>query len=195
MHQFRLEPILLLQSALQGGGTAAHQVWCTLALQRYVHRELRLYEDAIDGQGMSFSKRHQRWTVPPKIGISRLLDEEHFFDGGERKGDEDDDAPLAVGRKGRKSGVEPRKSVKAVSADATLGDALDEEEGMEEEEEDVEGGEDEDEESRETIRPTQVSPAWCAVYGQFLLASGSHHGALCKSSPCLIGPWACRRRD
>jgi hypothetical protein len=34
-------------------------------------------------------------------------------------------------------------------------------------------------------RPTMVSPYWSAVYGQYMLASHSYHGALCKYIPTL----------
>lgn len=119
--------------------------------------------------------------MPPKVGISRLLDEDLFFDGDERKGDEDDDAPAKRGKKAAAAAA-PRKSTKAVAADATLGDVLVEEEGVEgDDDEDMPEGE-EDEEDRETARPTRVSPAWCAVYGQYMLSSGSYHGALCEFS-------------
>jgi hypothetical protein len=157
-----------------------------------------LYEDAIEGQGMLWSMRHQRWTIPPKTGISRLLDEDQFFDHTDRKGGDDDDDGDAeegtVGNKTKKTGTGgPRKSTRvSMAAGTTLGDALadldmegdegmEQGEGGEDDEVEGEGGED-DGESRQSARPTKVSPAWCAVYGQYMLSSQSHHGALCEYS-------------
>lgn len=89
------------------------------------------------------------------------------------------------GKKGRKSTAKARESM----AGATLGDALEmDEDDMAYEGEgggDVDGvGEEVGEEGgvkREVKKPTKVSPAWSAVYGQYMLSSASHHGALCKS--------------
>jgi len=128
---------------------------------------MSIYEDAIDAKGMHFSHRIQRWAIPPQPGISKLLGDQV----DERRVDDDDDGQVAVKKKkGRKSKAAPE----------TLGEALDEDEEedeVEEEEEEVVG------ERKETKRPTRVSPAWSTLYGQYMLSSASHHGALCTSFP------------
>jgi general transcription factor 3C polypeptide 3 (transcription factor C subunit 4) len=196
LHQFRIEPLLLLQGAIQGGGASAHDVWCTLNLQRYIHREMTFYEAAIDveGNGMHFSDKFLRWSIAPKVGISRLLDDVDIDGGEDERGmDEDDDNGGGVrekqkkGKKGRKSTAKARESM----AGATLGDALEMDEDMDfgAEGEGIDGegegeGVEDDEGGgvkREVKRPTKVSPAWSAVYGQYMLSSASHHGALCES--------------
>ena len=165
-NQFRPEPLFLLQSALAGGGQAAHVEWCSLTLQRFIHREMSIYEDAIDAKGMHFSHRIQRWAIPPQPGISKLLGDQV----DERRMDEDDDVQVAVKKR------KPRKSK---AAPETLGEVMDEdeeEEGDAVEEEEMVG------ERKEAKRPTKVSPAWSTLYGQYMLSSASHHGALCEYS-------------
>jgi hypothetical protein len=147
---------------------------------------MSLFEGAIDATGMTFNPRHQRWTIPNQVGISKLLDERVFNDDD----DTPDHAPVpaaktkAKPKKGRKSGAAAAKARESVVG--TLGEALamdDEEldedaEGDDEEEED---DEDMDKRKKEVTRPTQISPTWNAIYGQYMLSSASHHGALCES--------------
>ena len=172
-HQFRPEPLYLLQAALTGGGQSAHDEWCNLTLQRFIHREMSIYEYAIEATGMHFSHRIHRWAMPPTTGISKILGDQV----DERKVEDDDDGghqqTPVVKKKGRKS---------RAKAPGTLGEAMDDED-PEEEEEDVHDEEEEGEvEHRtETKRPTTVSPAWSTLYGQYMLSSASHHGALCRS--------------
>jgi hypothetical protein len=127
---------------------------------------MSIYEDAIDAKGMHFSHRIQRWAIPPQPGISKLLGDQV----DERRVDDDDDGQVVVKKK------KPRKSK---AAPETLGEAMDEDEEEdeveEEEEEEVVG------ERKETNRPTRVSPAWSTLYGQYMLSSASHHGALCTT--------------
>jgi hypothetical protein len=126
---------------------------------------MSIFEDAIDVKGMHFSHRIQRWAIPPQPGISKLLGDQV----DERRVDDDDDGQVAVKKK------KPRKS----TVPETLGEAMnedeEEEDEVEEEEEEVVG------ERKETKRPTRVSPAWSTLYGQYMLSSASHHGALCTS--------------
>jgi general transcription factor 3C polypeptide 3 (transcription factor C subunit 4) len=120
----------------------------------------------------------------------------------ERRVDDDDDAPGILPHAGqgqgqvkkkkgggRKSGVAQGRESTAAAA-VTLGDALEmDEDGLPLGEADGEGeGEDEDtglgdegDVKKELARPTKVSPAWSAIYGQYMLSSASHHGALCTS--------------
>lgn len=127
---------------------------------------MAIYEDAIEAKGMHFSHRIKRWALPPTTGISRLLG-----DVDERRAEEDDDGVQAPVKKRR-----PRKS--RARDPGTLGEA--EEEDLEREEAEQEQEEEEGAEGRkETPRPTQISPAWNTLYGQYMLSSASHHGALC----------------
>lgn len=181
MHQFRIEPLLLFQAALSGGGTTAHTVWCSLNMQRFIHREMRIYEDAIDARGMHYHPARQRWMIPPKVGVSRLLDE--VFED-ERTMNEDDDTPVpdeGGGGKAKGAGTKKKQGPRKSKAGA-LAEALEEEEEVDEE---GQGEEEEMEAEAEMPRPKAVSPYWCTVYGQYMLASQSHHGALCESSGSL----------
>lgn len=72
MHQFRPEPLLLLLSSL-GGGTKQQIVWSNLALQKFLHREVRIYDEAVYGVKLRFNKRHQRWAQILTTGQSRRL--------------------------------------------------------------------------------------------------------------------------
>ena len=154
---------------------------------------MSFFEAAIDaeGNGMHFSEKFLRWSIAPKVGISRLLGDMEVGEDERRVDDDDDGEGGGVrekqkkGKKGRKSTAKARESM----AGATLGDALEmDEDDMAYEGEgggDVDGvGEEVGEEGgvkREVKKPTKVSPAWSAVYGQYMLSSASHHGALCKS--------------
>lgn len=122
--------------------------------------------------------------IPPKVGVSRILDE--VFED-ERKVDEDDDIPApgaadedgdGKGKKGGAGGAKTKSAArKSKAAAGTLAEALEDEEMdgvVESEQGDQEGDE-------EMPRPKAPSPYWCTVYGQYMLASSSHHGALCES--------------
>lgn len=190
MNQFKIEPLLLMQASLAGGGTTAHTVWCSLTIQRFIHRELRLYEDAITGEGMHYSANIQRWTLPPKVGFSRILDED------ERRVDEDEDtaaagpggtgsAPGAPQAKKKQGG---RKSAAAAAARPVDPDTMDEDAEAEDGDDDEEAGDGAAVvgDDGPAPRPTRVSPYWCTMYGQYMLASQSHHGALCTSPRSLV---------
>ena len=163
---------------------------------------MRIYEDAIDGTRMHFSKMHQRWAVPLKIGVSRILDDERVVDDDGDEEEDGDDAAGGAGAgggggggsgkvKGSTKGKGPKKSGGSKAPKpTTLAEALDlEEDQLGDEGEGDEYG-DEEEGEGEAVgakgqdevlpRPTSVSPYWSTVYGQYMLASHSYHGALCK---------------
>lgn len=170
-------------------------------MQRYIHREMRLFEDAIAGHGMTYHPARQRWAIPPKVGVSRILDEPMFEPSG--GGDDDDDdtpgpgsATTATATKKKGGGGtkgKGRKSTKgkAAAGAATMAEALDmdlDEDADAEAVADEEGDGDGEEgqaagQLAELPRPTRVSPYWAAMYGQYMLAAGSHHGALCALRP------------
>jgi hypothetical protein len=134
---------------------------------------MSIYEDAIEAKGMHFSHRMNRWTAPPQTGKSKLLGDLQ----DERRVDDDDDGghgqvhvPVAAKKK------RARKSRAGVPG--TLGEAMDEDEDEEEQEDEVEE-EVPGEVRKELTRPTRISPAWSTLYGQYMLSSASHHGALC----------------
>ena len=185
MCQFRIEPILLLQAALAGGGSAAHAVWCSLHIQRYIHRELRIYDSAIEGVGMHYSKLKHRWALPPIVGVSRVLDDvdERAVDGDD--GDDDGTGEAGedgAGGKGKGKGKQAGGRNTGVQKNAkatTLAEAVDMDEDQEEDEEEEEDGVGRGPED-ELPRPTSASPYWSTVYGQYMLGNSSYHAALCE---------------
>lgn len=170
MHQFRPEPLLLLLSAL-GGGIKQQNVWSNLALQKFLHREVRIYDEVVCGVKLRFNKRHNRWAQILTTGQSRRL--------GDVIGDGDDEADSAANTPA------PSKS-RGDGGAATLNDVgggdEDEDaddEAMEAEDDDGDGQIDFDP-SSEVPRPTKNSPTLNTLYGQNMLTTRSYQSALCE---------------
>lgn len=94
MHQFRPEPLLLMLSAL-GGGAKQQHVWSNLALQKFLHREVRIFDEAVYGVKLRFNQRHQRWAQILTTGQSRrlgdvLLEDDHPSRRQSRVAEDDD---------------------------------------------------------------------------------------------------------
>jgi general transcription factor 3C polypeptide 3 (transcription factor C subunit 4) len=163
MHQFRSEPLLLMLAAL-GGGTRQQNVWSHLALQKFLHREVRIFDEAVYGVKLRFNKRHQRWAQILTTGQSRrlgdvLLEDDHPDNPSRRQrggedGEEDDDD----------------------------NEGADENEGEEDERADGETGENGEAEEHECPKPTRHSPVFNTLYGQNMLTTKSYQSALCKLS-------------
>lgn len=155
MHQFRSEPLLLMLAAL-GGGLKQQNAWHNLALQKFLHREVRIYDEAVCGVPLRFNKRHMRWAQIINTGVSRRL--------GDLAHEEADDEASA-----------------GVSApDPTMeGDGEEEEEGADG---DDDATERQDAGDKIVPRPRKHSPVFNALYGQNMLTTRSYQSALCESS-------------
>jgi len=151
MHQFRPEPLLLMLSAL-GGGAKQQHVWSNLALQKFLHREVRIYDEAVYGVKLRFNARHQRWAQILTTGQSRRLGDVIL----------DDDHPSR--RQSRGAGDH---------------DAEDEDEEVDEDEQMPSTGEAEE---HECPKPTSHSPVFNTLYGQNMLTTKSYQSALCELS-------------
>jgi general transcription factor 3C polypeptide 3 (transcription factor C subunit 4) len=160
MHQFRAEPLLLLLGALGGGGIKAHQAWQGVAIQKFIHRELRIYDDAIKGSKLHYSAKAGRWAQRIKAGLSRPLGDV-LTDDDEGQVEEAEEGERTSARE---MGSRRRSSmVGAEEAELDLDD------------DDVEGVED------EVPRPTVPSPNFNTIYGQIMLSNKSYQTALCRS--------------
>lgn len=153
MHQFRSEPLLLMLAAL-GGGLKQQNAWHNLALQKFLHREVRIYDEAVCGVPLRFNKRHMRWAQIISTGVSRRL--------GDLAQDEADD--------GGSAGVS--------APDPTLeGEADEDEEGGDGDDDVTERP---DAGDQIVPRPRKHSPVFNALYGQNMLTTRSYQSALCK---------------
>lgn len=150
MHQFRPEPLLLMLATL-GGGHKQQAAWHNLAFQKFLHREVRIYDEAVTGVKLRFNVRHQRWAQILNPGQSRRL------------GDLVDDIT--------EPGSSPTK--RSVELDGA-GDGEDED--MEENESTEASGLVEE---HDCPKPTKHSPVFNTLYGQNMLTTKSYQSALC----------------
>ncbi|WOO80159.1 Transcription factor tau subunit sfc4 [Vanrija pseudolonga] len=165
LHQFRPEPILLMLSAM-GGGYKQQSSWQNLALQKFLHRELRIYDEAVCGVKLRYNSRVQRWAQIQTTGQSRRLGD--FIDI-------DDEVDETAG----KSSQPWRPGTQEVDED---------DEPEEDEDGEAEGdGEEADasadpsgavEGATEIPKPTKHSPVFNALYGQNMLTAKSYQSAL-----------------
>lgn len=151
LHQFRPEPLLLMLSAL-GGGLKGQGSWHNLALQKFLHREVRIYDEAVAGVQLRYNKRHRRWAQVLESGRSRrfgdVVEEEDEENGRQRGQDKGDDA-----------------------SDEDDHEAEDEEDSMA-----PSGTADQ----HECPKPTKYSPVFNTMYGQNMLTTKSYQSALCE---------------
>jgi hypothetical protein len=162
LHQFRNEPLELLLAALSaaGGGMRASTAWQNLQLQKFMHREIRIWDSIIKGKKIKYSKKNGRWAQYITLGLS------------DRLGDKEEDESEAVQESGE--GDDEEVATAAVPQVEDGGDENDEV--------DVEGieiGED-----QETPLPQGASPELNFAYGQHMLSGRAHQSALCE----LISP-------
>lgn len=155
LHQFRPEPLLLMLSAL-GGGTRGQGAWHNLALQKFLHREVRIYDEAVAGVKLRYNKRHRRWAQVLESGRSRR------FGDLVLEGD-DDNASTPRQRRQKKQ-------------DDDMSDEEDDEESDEDESVAPSGVVDD----HECPKPTKYSPVFNTLYGQNMLTTRSYQSAMCK---------------
>jgi hypothetical protein len=84
MHQFSTEPFQIMLACLQSGGIKAHAASQANSLQKFVLRELRLYEAAASGKRFHLSIRDRRWAEEKQAGLSENL-------GDDVQSEDDDD--------------------------------------------------------------------------------------------------------
>lgn len=119
IHQFRPRPILLMQWGLNGGGEKANIIWQNIPLQKFIHREMMIWDDAARGIPMRYNETHKRWTQSIKVGYSRRLGDEMGEEGV--MVDEEEDVPdpemasRQTGRGGGQGTAKARKSMGAVA--------------------------------------------------------------------------------
>ncbi|KAL1412045.1 transcription factor TFIIIC subunit tfc4 [Vanrija albida] len=155
LHQFRPEPLLLMLSAM-GGGYKQQSSWQNLALQKYLHRELRIYDEAVCGVKLRYNGRVKRWAQIQTTGQSRRLGD--FVDI-------DEEVDEAAGNS------QPwRPATQEVDED----DEADEDADVDDAPADASGVVDE----TEIPKPTKHSPVFNALYGQNMLTAKSYQSAL-----------------
>ncbi|EIW71252.1 hypothetical protein TREMEDRAFT_27203, partial [Tremella mesenterica DSM 1558] len=161
LHQFRIEPLQLMLACLGGKGLRAAVVWQGSILQRFVHRELRIWDDAAHGLRLHYNPIWGRWAQSVKNGYSRLqwqdvdnveeVEVEEEEGGGERNED-----------------IEMEEELVEVEKDQ-------EEMDLEFDGEGLLGNEQPQE---EVPRPTKPSPGLNVLYGQHMLSAKSYQSAL-----------------
>lgn len=173
MHQFRAEPLLLMMSALGGGGLKAHKAWVTLALQKFMQRELRIYDDATKGRTMHYSTKMRRWALPIQVGVSRWAFRTGKDESAPREEDEEEDGDDRIGAGG---GAE---STTRGASSRRRGEDGDEDE----DDEDYESERAEGDAELEVPKPTKPSPNFNTIYGQAMLSNKSYQTSLCECGP------------
>lgn len=171
LHQFRAEPFLLMLAAMGGGGLRAEAVWSKTPLSRFIHRELRLADEAVAGIKMTFNKRNRRWNQVSVVGLSRRLGD----DLGDDEPEEEEGADGQSQAASRASGPAAAADGQDASGDD---DADDDDElplGAEA------GGMDAENDNGPIPKPTVPSPYLNAIYGQYMLTQKSYQSALCES--------------
>lgn len=153
MHQFRSEPLLLMLAAF-GTGQKPQFAWHNVALQKFLHRELRIYDEAVLGVKLRWNKTHQRWAQILQAGINRRVIEPEVADA--------DDST-------RMSRRDSLNEVNDAESDAA-GDDGDGDVSM--------AGADADD--IPIPKPQIQSPVFNTIYGQNMLTTKSYQSALCR---------------
>ena len=166
LHQFRMEPFLLMLGALSNGGQKASAAFQVNHLQKFLHRDLVMYDDLVKGRKLVYSKKIGRWRPLVTTGVSRRLGDK---DELHEDGNDDDERSTDAGKAAARSGNDTGRKV----ADA--------EEDDEAEEEDDGEGQSEAVEEYDNPRPERFSPTLNALYGQCMLSAKAYQSALCKS--------------
>jgi hypothetical protein len=185
IHQFSPHPYLIMQAAL-GGGIHASAAWQNAVVQKFISRELRIFEEAANGYKMKYVIGTERWSTIIQTGLTRRMgDDAAQMDDGDE--DEEDGGVKAKG-KGRKKvttgvlGEEGENEMEGEDADS---DEEGEEDGEDGDGEAADGMEGEEQmagktKSGRTVKPKTKSPAFNAIYGQYMLSSKSYQSALCE---------------
>jgi hypothetical protein len=205
MHQFSTEPFQIMLACLQGGGLKAQESYQITTLQKFILRELRLYEAAANGGRFHYSVKDRRWAEERRMGLSDNLgddlDQDDEEDDEEDEDENDDGEGTGKKGKGKSKSKNGKKADKAwargkrydieYDGDGVL-DVADHEalpaEGdvvpldpRRETEGSVAPTEGENDLTGPVpIKPTTESPMWNFMYGQMMLTARSHHTSLCE---------------
>jgi general transcription factor 3C polypeptide 3 (transcription factor C subunit 4) len=153
MHQFQPEPFQLALACLGNGGLKAQAAWQNVQIQKFLHRELRIYDDAVKGRKLQYSSKFRRYAPIVKTGLSRALGD---FD-------DDDEEDLESGAP---------KEIRQASVAGNIDDDDEEEEGV--------GGNATVDDEEQARLPTVPSAAHNALYGMYMLDGRSWQSALCE---------------
>lgn len=174
MHQFRIEPLLLMNAALASGGSKAQKQYQDRTFQRFIHRELRIFEQSVRGIRLRWNGLTMRYNEITKVGWSRKLGD---VSSGEEEGDGDED-----GDEGGSVAPTPGKTKGKRSKSSERRDEVDEEEEDEEDGRYGPTGDDDQPEAPPLPKPTKASPNFNAVYGQLMLTNSAYQTSLGKLS-------------
>lgn len=169
LHQFRPEPFLVMMGCLGTGGVAAHRAWNGRELQKFLHRELRIWDDAVQGRKLRYSARNGRWGPVNRIGLSRNLGDDMGSSEDEGAGEKDDEFQRDEVVDGEGAGLH-RASVDA---------SVEHEDGPADGEEDHAAG---GEWNVKPKLPQHNSAEYNVLYGMYMLDGRSWQSALCESS-------------
>jgi len=162
IHQFRMEPFLLLLGALSGGGAKAAAALQNHQLQKFLHRELVIHDDLVRGHKATYNRERARWNPVTRIGVSRRLGDEvpepYMVD-------EDGESGGRGGDYGETGGEE---------------DEADDYEQYGYADADAQGGGEGEMVEYETPRPVRASPTLNILYGQYMLSTRAYQSALCE---------------
>lgn len=163
LHQFRIEPFLLMMNCLSLAGNKGSKAFGELQLQKFIHRELVIHDSLVKGHQATYSERNSRWNPVVKVGVSRRLGDEAFYnDGRDEHGERDEED------EGRDEDREP-------SPDVDEGEEM----GYEGSETEI-GMMGEEAWQVDVPRPTDRIPHYNVIYGLNMLSSKAYQSALCK---------------
>lgn len=187
MYQFKLEPFWLLQAAL-GSGIRAMDSFGNLNLQKFLIREIRVWDFVANGGDCYWNDKIARWIVPRK---------HRFFIAPRRKGDKDGSSDKVINKEILKQTEE--QALEGLQLESDEDDNDNDNENENEDEDDLEDDPDaengdgpasqQETRAREPMRhspwdkPTEREPAFWLMYGQALLTAKSYQSSICM---CLL---------
>jgi hypothetical protein len=179
---------------MAGGGAEAYAAWQSLALQKFLLRELRIQDSVIAGHKFHYSLRAHRWAQELKIGHSSTLgdeipleldddiDEEYGRgeddDGEEEDGNDEDDTISNTKAGGVKRAVAWQRGKRIPVKQFMDGESGHDGDG--DGASDHGRGDTPGTEEDIPLRPTKASPTWNWLYGAGMLTGKSYQSALCK---------------
>lgn len=185
MYQFKMEPFWLLQAAL-GSGIRAMDSFGNLNLQKFLIREIRVWDFVANGGDCYWNDKIARWIVSRK---------HRFFIAPRRKGDKDGSSDKVINKEIHKQTEEQALEGLQLESDEDDNDIDHENEDEDdlEDDPDLETGEgpasQQDTRAREPMRhspwakPTEREPAFWLMYGQALLTAKSYQSSICMCLP------------
>lgn len=109
LHQFRADPYFIMLASLGGGGQKAHIAWMSSTLQKFIHRDLRISDDAVKGLKLNYNSFSRRYAPIVKTGLSRNLGDEMDEPEEEQQDEGEEGSAVGMGEV-QQEGVLPKKS-------------------------------------------------------------------------------------